>query len=686
MVTRVPQADSRSCLSKFVKRKESNFSLLQQIPDFRIERHTCASETILLKQESQLSTCMIKSDVERSGTPRARYPCVNFPLMSAEERSHLVGKTLLGNQHPIVSSQSQPLTQEQDTPTVGPAVGAATKQSRKTVAEDACLNAVQKRRCLSSQHLDDSAGVSEDIARFGSLSSDGSNSSGSSGSTLSHTSETTTKTLSPETPAVSLSVGTVHTNNADPAACDATVTQEAAKTSDADATKGTEGPGTSTDDDTASDDMEVSRRAPEAAIAGTEKHSTERADARTDNDDTLAKQGVAKRDEEAALAMFAMHRHAYGYTATPSPIPRSGGAPVTSVGDTVPTTTHRTLPVRGVHPEHGVNSGIPQSSVADGASRRQDSSSSSTVVDDRGSDNTRSEDEGDDATDDDDNTTAPRPNTVPAQAHLVRPSQTHPQPVQTHPRPVQTHPPPAPTHLSPHAPMMGFPSGVHPHPPQPPRTIATVGGGYQLVRPGMAPGFMPQHPMNLVSMQPTPGAMYVPSTNGHVLPNSMQFINHMQQMQQMQMMNQHMHPLQLAHDPMAMQHRPPEFWAAVSAAHVAAAGQDISYRHVGAQGHPRAVGRTVGVEKACICCRTTTTPLWRDIPQDGACPGQPLCNACGIRYTKYGLLCTNCFYVPNKQQRQHTQCPRCSETLPPPRKKPTPTQPKSTPTTTTGSS
>lgn len=74
-------------------------------------------------------------------------------------------------------------------------------------------------------------------------------------------------------------------------------------------------------------------------------------------------------------------------------------------------------------------------------------------------------------------------------------------------------------------------------------------------------------------------------------------------------------------------------------------------------GHSRR-GASQG-ERSCICCHTTNTPLWRE----------SLCNACGIRFTKYGLMCDYCHFVPNKQEKQSETCPRCGAPLPPPRKK-----------------
>ena len=41
--------------------------------------------------------------------------------------------------------------------------------------------------------------------------------------------------------------------------------------------------------------------------------------------------------------------------------------------------------------------------------------------------------------------------------------------------------------------------------------------------------------------------------------------------------------------------------------------------------------------KQCACCGCTSTPLWRDMGKD-----MPLCNACGIRWKKYGVVCDVC--------------------------------------------
>ncbi|KAJ7353821.1 GATA-type zinc finger protein 1 [Desmophyllum pertusum] len=55
----------------------------------------------------------------------------------------------------------------------------------------------------------------------------------------------------------------------------------------------------------------------------------------------------------------------------------------------------------------------------------------------------------------------------------------------------------------------------------------------------------------------------------------------------------------------------------------------------------------IQVEKECASCGTFKTPLWRD-----AKDGTHLCNACGIRYKKYGIRCVRCWYIPkNKEEK-----------------------------------
>ncbi|XP_057564242.1 GATA-type zinc finger protein 1 [Hippopotamus amphibius kiboko] len=70
--------------------------------------------------------------------------------------------------------------------------------------------------------------------------------------------------------------------------------------------------------------------------------------------------------------------------------------------------------------------------------------------------------------------------------------------------------------------------------------------------------------------------------------------------------------------------------------------------------------------RRCASCRTQRTPLWRDAED-----GTPLCNACGIRYKKYGTRCSGCWLVPRKSVQPKKLCGRCGVSLGP---HPVPTQ------------
>ncbi|XP_055975885.1 GATA-type zinc finger protein 1 [Sorex fumeus] len=62
--------------------------------------------------------------------------------------------------------------------------------------------------------------------------------------------------------------------------------------------------------------------------------------------------------------------------------------------------------------------------------------------------------------------------------------------------------------------------------------------------------------------------------------------------------------------------------------------------------------------RRCASCRTQRTPLWRDAED-----GTPLCNACGIRYKKYGTRCASCWLVPRKNVQPKRLCSRCGTAL-----------------------
>jgi len=93
--------------------------------------------------------------------------------------------------------------------------------------------------------------------------------------------------------------------------------------------------------------------------------------------------------------------------------------------------------------------------------------------------------------------------------------------------------------------------------------------------------------------------------------------------------------------------------------HGGGAGSSSPYQGVG--GYP---GSSVRRQKQCACCGATSTPLWRDIGKE-----LPLCNACGIRWKKYGIVCDCCQYVPCKQERESRMCKRCGSSLSPANKR-----------------
>ncbi|KAJ8406850.1 hypothetical protein AAFF_G00297660 [Aldrovandia affinis] len=62
--------------------------------------------------------------------------------------------------------------------------------------------------------------------------------------------------------------------------------------------------------------------------------------------------------------------------------------------------------------------------------------------------------------------------------------------------------------------------------------------------------------------------------------------------------------------------------------------------------------------KMCASCNTKKTPLWR-VAEDGT----PLCNACGIRYKKYGVRCLQCWHIPRKEGNSNSKCYRCGDVL-----------------------
>nr|XP_005587997.2 GATA-type zinc finger protein 1 isoform X2 [Macaca fascicularis] len=85
----------------------------------------------------------------------------------------------------------------------------------------------------------------------------------------------------------------------------------------------------------------------------------------------------------------------------------------------------------------------------------------------------------------------------------------------------------------------------------------------------------------------------------------------------------------------------------------------------GPAAHPRGTeAHSAGSEalepRRCASCQTQRTPLWRDAED-----GTPLCNACGIRYKKYGTRCSSCWLVPRKNVQPKRLCGRCGVSLDP---------------------
>ncbi|XP_004633058.1 GATA-type zinc finger protein 1 [Octodon degus] len=79
-----------------------------------------------------------------------------------------------------------------------------------------------------------------------------------------------------------------------------------------------------------------------------------------------------------------------------------------------------------------------------------------------------------------------------------------------------------------------------------------------------------------------------------------------------------------------------------------------------AESNPRgSTGEALGLRR-CASCSTQRTPLWRDAED-----GTPLCNACGIRYKKYGTRCSGCWLVPRKTVQPKKLCGRCGVSLGP---------------------
>lgn len=59
--------------------------------------------------------------------------------------------------------------------------------------------------------------------------------------------------------------------------------------------------------------------------------------------------------------------------------------------------------------------------------------------------------------------------------------------------------------------------------------------------------------------------------------------------------------------------------------------------------------------RVCISCQTTKTPYWRESWSSKV----SLCNACGLRWGKFRHRCSQCCYVPRKEDKGTRSCSRC---------------------------
>ncbi|ELA46465.1 hypothetical protein VCUG_02060 [Vavraia culicis subsp. floridensis] len=74
---------------------------------------------------------------------------------------------------------------------------------------------------------------------------------------------------------------------------------------------------------------------------------------------------------------------------------------------------------------------------------------------------------------------------------------------------------------------------------------------------------------------------------------------------------------------------------------------------------PRSPKKKLLDDKTCYSCKRKDTPYWRE----GWRPSVILCNACGLRYSKYRRVCTLCNKVGVKANFEKVSCPKCKSTL-----------------------
>lgn len=60
--------------------------------------------------------------------------------------------------------------------------------------------------------------------------------------------------------------------------------------------------------------------------------------------------------------------------------------------------------------------------------------------------------------------------------------------------------------------------------------------------------------------------------------------------------------------------------------------------------------------RVCISCGATKTPYWREAWANSVL----LCNACGLRYSKFRRRCVDCSYVPRKEDKGSRACSKCN--------------------------
>ena len=57
----------------------------------------------------------------------------------------------------------------------------------------------------------------------------------------------------------------------------------------------------------------------------------------------------------------------------------------------------------------------------------------------------------------------------------------------------------------------------------------------------------------------------------------------------------------------------------------------------------------------CLSCGTSKTPYWRE----SWVANNFLCNACGLRFSKFKNKCSKCLYIPRKEDKTSLKCPMC---------------------------